>query len=174
MTMQVSMDLYLYHTSRLLLMRVFGPPPVKGHPFSSYFYFILTHSCQLHPPHLTWTFGRLSTKQFIFLVSIWHITTPGLALTSHVVKSVHYNSHTRSPDLCSRATSVCMPLPHRLVGLCRDLSHSCIGMFESLLLHPYCTDDLWTSVHHSDRGHRLCHRNRLTTLEFRLSSFLTP
>ena len=78
-----------------------------------------------------------------------------------------------SPNLCSRATSVCVPLPHRLVSLCRDLSHACIGMFEILLLCPYYVDDLWTSVHRPDMGHCLCHRSRLTTLEFRLSSFLT-
>ena len=66
------------------------------------------------------------------------------------------------------------PLPHRLMSLCRDLSCACIGMFESLLLHPYCADDLGTSVHHPDMGHHLCYRNWFTILEFRLSSFLTP
>ena len=129
---------------------------------------------QVHPPHLMRTSGPLSTKRFIFLVRIWHITAPELALTSHVVKFVHCNTHTRSLDLCPRATSVCVPLPHCLAGLCCDLSHACIGIFESLLLHPYYADDLWTSVHHLDMGQCPCHHNRLTTLEFRLSSFLTP
>ena len=149
--MRVSTDMYLYRTSRPLLMRVFGPPPIKDCNFSFYFVF-LTHSCLLYPPHLTWTFGSLSTKQFIFLVRIWHTTAPKLALTSYVVKSIHRNKHTRSLDLCPRATSVGMPLPHRLVGLCRDLSRTCIGMFESLLLCPYYTNDLWTFFHHPNIG----------------------
>ena len=59
---------------------------------------------------------------------------------------------------------------HRLTCLFRDLSRACIGMFERLLLHPYCTDDLWTTSHCLDMGHR----NRLTILEFHLRSFLTP
>ena len=109
-----------------------------------------------------------------FLACIWHINSSRIVLTSHVVKSVHRNTHTRSFDLCSRATSVYMPLLHRLASLCHDLSHACIGMFESPLLCPYCMDDLWTIVHRPDIGHRLCHRNRLTILEFRLSSFMTP
>ena len=79
-----------------------------------------------------------------------------------------------SPDLCPRATSVCVPLPHQLMSLCRNLSRACIGMFESLLLFPYYADDLWTIVHRPDMGHCLCHRNRLTIVEFHLSSFLTP
>ena len=145
------MDLYLYHTSRLLLMQVFGPPPVKECYFLLLFC-ILTHSCLFHPPHLTRTSGPLSTKRFTFLVHIWHITALRLALTSHVVNSVHRNSHTCSPDLCPRATSVCVSLSHQLASLYRDLSHACIGMFESLLLHPYYVDDLWTSVHHPDMG----------------------
>ena len=83
------------------------------------------------------------------------------------------HTHTCSPDLYPRATSVCVPLSHRLASLCHDLSHACIGMFENLILHPYCMDDLWTSFHHADMGHHMCH-HRLTTLEFHLSYFLTP
>ena len=166
MTMQVSTDLYLYHISRPLLMRFLGPPPIKECHFSFYFC-ILTHSCLPHSPHLTQTFGPLSTKQFTFLVCIWHITSPGLALTSHVVKSVHRNTHARSPDLCSRATSICVPLSHQVTRLCHDLSHACIGMFESLLLRPYCADDLWTSIQHPDMGHRSCHCSCLAAIEFR-------
>ena len=79
-----------------------------------------------------------------------------------------------SPNLCSRATSVYMPLPQRLACLCCDLSHACIGMFKCHILHPYYAEDLWTTVHLPDMGHCLCHRNQLTILEFRLSSFLTP
>ena len=37
---------------------------------------------------------QLSKKWFISLPCIWHITAPWLALTSHVVKSIHRNSHT--------------------------------------------------------------------------------
>ena len=108
MTMRVSTDRYLHHTSRSQLMQVFRLPPVKDGNFSFYFSF-LTHSCLFHSPHLTWTTGPLSTKQCLFLASIWHINAPGLALTSHVVKFVHCNTHTHSPDLCPRAPSVCVP-----------------------------------------------------------------
>ena len=107
------------------------------------------------------------------LALIWHINAFGLVLTSHVVKSVQINTHTHSPDLCPRATLVGMPLPHQLVSLYHDLSHTCIGMFESILLHPYCMNDLWTSVHHPNMEHRMCH-HWLTTLEFCLSYFLIP
>ena len=79
-----------------------------------------------------------------------------------------------SPDLCPRATSISMPLPHRLVCLFCDLSHACICIFKSHLFRPYCVDDLWTTVHHPDMGHHLCHRNQLTIPEFCLSYFLTP
>ena len=113
---------------------------------------ILTHSCLLHPPHLTRISGPLSTKRFLFLACIFHRSAPGIVLTSHVVKSIHHNTHISSPDLFPRATSVCMPLSHCLPGLCRDISHTCTGMFEILLLHPYYVDDLWTSVHHPDMG----------------------
>ena len=113
-------------------------------------------------------------KTISFLACIWHISAPGLAFTSHVVNFIHCNTCTCSPDLCLRATSVYVPLPHQLASLCRNLSHACIGMFESLILCPYCVDDLWTYVHRPDMGHRLCHRNRLTALEFCLTSFLTP
>ena len=113
-------------------------------------------------------------KTISFLAHIWHINAFELVLTSHVVKFIHHNTHTCSPDLCPRATSVCVPLSYRLPGLCRNLSHACIGMFESLLLCPYYADELWTTIHHLDMGHRLCHHNRLTILEFLLISFLTP
>ena len=108
----------------------------------TFIFVFLTHSCIFYPPHLTQTSGPLSTKQFIFLACIWHISAPGLAPTSHVVNFVHCNTHTHSPDLYPRATSVCLPLLHRLAGLCHDLSHTYIGMFESLLLRPYYMDDL--------------------------------
>ena len=154
--MRVSTDRYLHHTSWSQLMLVFKPLPIKDCNFSFYFAF-LTHSCLFYSPHLTQNSGPLSTKQFIFLTCIWHINASGLVLTSHVVKFIHHNTHTRSPDLCLRATSVCMPLPHRIASLYRDLSYPCIGMFESLLLHPYCVDDLWTSVHHPNMRHHMCH-----------------
>ena len=105
-------------------------------------------------------------KIIISLACIWHIIAPVLALTSHVVKSVHHNSHT------ALLTSV--REPPQFACLCYDLSHACIGMFKIHLLCPYYVDDLWTTVHHLDMGHRLCHRNRLTILEFLLSSFLIP
>ena len=111
-------------------------------------------------------------KMIYFLACIWHINASELVLTSHVVKFVHRNTHTHSLDLCSRATSVCVPLSHQLAGLCCDISHACIGMFESLQLHPYYADEIWTSVHHPDMRHRMCHRNQFTILEFRLISFL--
>ena len=152
---------------------VLGLPPIKKCNFSFYFVF-LTHrlSFLFTAPYADlWTTVH---KMISFLACIWHISAPELALTSHVVKFIHRNTHTCSPDLCLRATSVCVPLSHRLAGLCHDISHACTSMFESLLLYPYCVDDLWTSVHHPDKGHRLCHWNRLTTLEFCLSSFLTP
>ena len=158
MTMRVSTNLYLYHTSRLLLMWVFRPPPVKGYHVLVLFC-ILTYSCLFYPPHLMQTSGPLSTKLFIFLSCIWHRTTFKLALTSHVVNSIHCNSHTCSPDLYPRATLVCVPLPHRLASLYRNLSCAFIGMFEILLLRPYNTDDLWTTVHRLDMGQCLCHRN---------------
>ena len=167
------MDLYLYHTSQPQLMRVFRPPPIKDYNFSFYFAF-LTHSCLFHSPHLTRTFGPLSIKKIIFLTRIRHINAFRLVLTAHVVKFIHHNTQTCSPDLYPRATSACIPLLHRLAGLCRDLSHACIGMFESLLLRPYCMDYLWISFHHPNMGHRSFHHSRLTTLEFCLSSFLTP
>ena len=81
----------------------------------------LTHSCLLYPPHLTRTFGPLSTKQFIFLVHIWHITIPGLALTSHVVKSVHHNSH------IALLTSV--QEPPRFACLCRTDSWASAAIY---------------------------------------------
>ena len=171
--MRVSTDLYLYHTSQLQLMWFFGPLPVKDCNFSFYFAF-LTHSCLFNSPHLTWTTRPLSIKNYIFLACIWHINAPGPALTLHVVKFIHHNTHTCSPNLYPRATSVCMPLPHYLAGLCCDLSHTCIGMFESLLLLPYYIDDLWTSIHRPNMGHRSCIPSQLTTLEIHLSSFLTP
>ena len=172
MTMQVSIGLYFYHTSWSQLMRVFRPLLVKECNFSFYFVF-LTHrlSFLFTTPYTNlWTTVHKTNS---FLARIWHISAPELALTSHVVNFIHYNTHTCSPDLCARATSVCMPLLHRLTSLCRDLYHAYIGMFESLLLRPYCVDHLWTSVHHLDMGHRMCY-HRLTTLEFCLSSFLTP
>ena len=139
----------------------------------------LSHACigmfeshQLHPYCMNdlWTTVH---KMISFLACIWHINSFRLVLTSHVVNFIHCNTHTRSLDLYPRATSVCMPLQQRLVGLCHDISHACIGMFENLLLLPYCMDDLWTSVHHPDIGHCMCH-HKLATLEFRLSSFQTP
>ena len=133
MVMQVSADLYLYHSPLPLLMWVFGPPPIKGYHFLVLFC-ILTHSCLFYPPHLMRTSGPLSRKQIISFACIWHISAPRLALTSHVVKSIHRNSHTRSPDLCLRATSVCVPLLHQIASLYRNLSCACIGMFEILLL----------------------------------------
>ena len=83
------------------------------------------------------------------------------------------HTHTCFPDLYLRSTSVFMPLSYRLTSLYHNLSNACIGLFESLLLHPYCVDDLWTTVHNPDMGHCLCHHNWLTILEFRLSSFFT-
>ena len=132
-------------------------------------HFISTYNCLIRPLHLMWILRPSSGGRIISFACIWHITTSKIALTSCVVKSVHHN-----PELCPRATSVCVPLPHRLTCLCRDLSRACIGMFKSHLLRPYYVDDLWTTVHHPDMEHRLCHRNRLTILEFLLSSFLTP
>ena len=79
-----------------------------------------------------------------------------------------------SPDLYLRATSVCVPSLHRFMFLYCDLSHACIDMFKSHLIHPYYTDDLWTTVHCNNMGHHLFHRNRLTIPKFLLSSFLTP
>ena len=93
--MQVSTDLYLYHTSQLLLMWYFGPPPIKECHFLLLFC-ILTLSCLFYPPHLTRTSGPLSTKWFLFLACIWHISAPGLVLTLHVVKFVHRNTHTHT------------------------------------------------------------------------------
>ena len=100
---------------------VLKPPPVKDCNFSFYFVF-LAYSRLFHSPHLTRTSGPLSRKQFLFLACIWHINALGIALTSHVVKSIHRNTHTCSPDLCPRATLVCVALSHRLASLCRDLS----------------------------------------------------
>ena len=142
MTMRVSTDLYLYHTSRPQLMRFFRPPPVKDCNFSFYFAF-LTHSCLFHSPHLTWTTGPLSTKQFIFLARIWHINASGLVLTSHVVKSIHINTHTCSPDLCPRARSVCVPLPQSI---------SCVYWYvwepsTSSILHGWSLDHCPPSWH---------------------------
>ena len=91
--MQASTDLFLSHTPLPLLMQVFGPPPIKGYHFSVLFC-ILTHSCLFYPLHLTRTSRPLSTKWFIFLACIWHRTSLGITLTSHVVKSIHRNSHT--------------------------------------------------------------------------------
>ena len=123
--MQVSVDLYLYHSFLPLLMRVFRPPPVKGH----FFYFLLAHTSVLLPLHLMWISGPLSKKWIISLTCILHITPPRLALTSHVVKSIHHNSHialltfVRDPPwfacLChtdSRASAAIYPM-HVLVCL---------------------------------------------------------
>ena len=93
--MRVSTNLYLYHTSWSLLMRVFRPLRIKECYFLLLFC-ILTHSCLLHPPHLTRISGPLSTKRFIFLACILHISASRLALTSHVVKSIYHNTHTHT------------------------------------------------------------------------------
>ena len=75
-----------------------GHRPLRNVIFSFCFVF-LTHSCVFYSPHLTQTSGPLSTKRFLFLACIWHISAPRLALTSHVVSSIHHNTHTCSPDL---------------------------------------------------------------------------
>ena len=113
-----------------------------------------------------WISGPSSRGRIISFACIWHITSSILACTPYVVQSIHHNSHMTLLTFVRDSP--------RFVCLCHDLSHACIGMFESPLLCPYCVDDLWTIVHHPDIGHRLCHHNRLTILEFRLSSFLTP
>ena len=137
-------------------------------------FFILTHSYLLHPLHLMRISGPLSRRRIISLACIWHISAPRTC--THITCSqVHPPQLTHgSLDLCLRATSVCMPLSHQLVCFCHDLSRACIGMFKRHFLHPYYTDDLWITVHRLDMVHHLCHLNRLTILEFRLSSFLTP
>ena len=161
MVMQVFMDLYLHRTFLLLPMQILGPPLVRNIIF-----IFVTYSCLLHPPHLMRIYKPSSKRWIISFACIWHIIASRLALTSHVFKSIHHNSHT------SLLTSI--REPPRFACLCRDLSRACIGMFESHLLCPYYADDLWTTVHHPDMGHRLCHCNQLTILEFLLSSFLTP
>jgi len=65
----------------------------------------------------------------------------------------------------------CVPLPHRLARLCRDLSHACIGMIKShLLIHtarmtfgPLSTILTW--------GIEIPLTNQLTILSFFLRSF---
>ena len=171
--MQVSIDLYLYHTSGPLLMQVFGPPPVKGYHFLVLFC-ILTCSCLLHPPHLMWTSGPFSPKQFIFLVCIWHISAPRLALTSHVVKSIHHNSHTTlltsvwEPPrfVCLyytelRASSMIYPIHVLVCSRATCSIHTTWMTFGPLSIVP-----TW--------GYLQCPLNRLNIPKFLLSSFLTP
>ena len=120
---QVSPDLYLCHTCLPQLMWDSGPSPQKAH------HFISTYNCLICPPHLTRVSGPSPGAWIIYFACIQHITTSGLALTSHVVKSIHHNSHTalltsvREPPqfLCiyhidSRASPVIYPM-HVLVCL---------------------------------------------------------
>ena len=82
--MQVSVDLYLHHTCLPLLMRVLGPPPIKERHF--YFYHIAIYF--IHHT-LCGSLDHCSEDDSFLL----HITASRLALTSHVVKSTHHNSH---------------------------------------------------------------------------------
>ena len=66
--------------------------PLRNVIFSFCFVF-LTHSCLFDSPHLAQTSRQLSTKWFVFLAFIWHISASRLAFTSHVVKFVHCNTN---------------------------------------------------------------------------------
>ena len=108
------------------------------HPLSivilSFIFVFLTHSYLFHPPHLMQTSIPLSTKQFLFLACIWHINAPGLALTSHVVKFIHWNSH------IALLTSV--QEPPWLACLCRTYSRSSTAIYPMhvlVCLRAFCS-----------------------------------
>ena len=169
MVIQVSADLYLHHTCLPLLMRILGLPLVRNIIF-----IFVTNSHLLHPPHLTWNFRPFSGKQIASFFTYLAYNCPR-ACTRITCSHVHPPQLTlSSPNLCSRATSVCVPLPHQLTCLYHDLSHACIGMSKIHLLHPYYMDDLSTTVYYPDMEHYSCQCSRLTTQEFCLSSLLTP
>ena len=81
----------------------------------------LKHRCLLHPPHLM-RISRISSGRWIIsLAWIWHITPSRLALTSHVVNSIHHNSHT------TLLTSI--REPPRFACLCRTDSHASTAIY---------------------------------------------
>ena len=116
MVMQVFVNLYLYHSCLPLLMWIFGPSPVNECNFSFYFVF-LTHrlSFLFTAPYANiWTTVH---KMIYFLARIWHISSPRLALTSHVVKFIHRHTHTHTLLTSVRE-------PPRFTCLCRTVSQA--------------------------------------------------
>ena len=114
-----------------------------------------------------------SGGRIISFADIWHITAFGLALTSHVVKSVHRNSHTalltsvRDPPwfACLYRTdldaSVTFYPMHVLV--CLRVTYSIHTAW--MTFGPLSTVPTW--------GTACATANRLTILEFLLRYFLT-
>ena len=168
MVIQVSADLYLHHTCLPLLMQVLGPWPIRN----IIFILNIQLSTSSTAPHaILWTIVR-KTEHFLYMYLAYNCLWTCTHITCSQFRPPQFTHN--SPDLCPRATLVCVPLSNRLVCLYHDLSRACIGMFKSHLLHPYYTDEVWTIFHHPKMGHLLCHSNRLTILEFLLRSFLTP
>ena len=133
---QVSSDLYLHHTYLPPLMWILGPPPVRNIIFILSIY-PSTSSTAPYADHRT-----IVRRMDHFLCM--HLAYNYLRTCTHTTCSqVHPPQLTHSsPDLCPRATSVCMPLPHRFMCLYHDLSRAYIGMFKIHLLYPYYTNDL--------------------------------
>ena len=170
--MQVSMDLYLYHNPRSQLVLFFGPLPLKECNFTLIFVFIIVFSTA---PYVDiWT---IIHKTLYF--SCMYLAYKCLRTCTYITCSqFHPLQHTHTHS---------WPLSENHFGLhssgaltCEPLSRSIPCMYwyvwepsaPSILCRwPL---DLWTSVHRPNMGHRMCHYNRLTTLDFSLSSFLTP
>ena len=104
-------------------MRVFGPPPVKDWNFTFIF---CIYDC-LFSLHLKRTSGPSSTKPFLLLPCIRHICVHGLALTSHVVKSVHRNTHTHTLLTSIRE-------PTQFACLCRTISQAFAAIYPTHVL----------------------------------------
>ena len=100
-----------------------------------HFYFL---SCLLRPPHLMRISEPSSRRKIISFACIWHIIASGLALTSHVVKSIHtwLSWHLSESHLDLRASAVIYPM-HVLVCLRASCSFHTVRMtFRTLSIIP--------------------------------------
>ena len=118
---------------------------------------------------------RLSSiGQIISFACIWHIDATGLALTSHVVNSVHCISHialltsVREPPwfACLYHTDSCAFVMIYPMHVFVCLRATCSIHTARMTFGPLSTVPTW--------GHHQCLLDWLTILEFLLSSFLTP
>ena len=149
-------------------MWVLGPPPER------HIIFILRHSCLIHPPHLTRVFRPSSRGQIISFACIWLIIASRLALTSHVIKSVHQNSHTTLLTFVWE--------PPQFACLCRNNKHASAMIY---IVHVLVCLRAICSIHTTRMtfgplsivptwGNHQFPLDWLTIPKFLLSSFLTP